>query len=119
MRLAALGAACAVALAAAGQVCATAPAPVPARLQALARSKAIIHLAAVQAACLTHCGGCHGIEGTSAPRSVPTLRVSPAEVAQLRERPLTGPGLRAYRVAVVNHLASRCPVPPGLRVYDK
>jgi hypothetical protein len=161
-RLAALGAVCIIALAAAGQVCATAPV------------RSISHLTAVQAAYLTHCGGCHGIEGVSAPHSVPTLRglagsflctdegrayvirlpdvaltglsnqllagvanfvvfdlgapvaggprarpYTPAEVAQLRARPLTGPGLRNYRAAVIQHLAARCPVPPGLRVYDE
>lgn len=31
-------------------------------------------LRAVQVAYLTSCGGCHGIEGISAPRAVPTLR---------------------------------------------
>jgi len=31
-------------------------------------------LPATQVAYLTSCGGCHGIEGTSAPGSVPTLR---------------------------------------------
>jgi hypothetical protein len=163
-RLAALGAACAIALAAAGQVYATAPTP----------ARSISHLTAVQAAYLTHCGGCHGIEGVSAPHSVPTLRglagsflctdegrayvirlpdvaltglsnqllasvanfvvfdlgapaaggsrarpYTPAEVAQLRARPLTGPGLRNYRAAVIQQLAARCPVPSGLRAYDE
>lgn len=31
-------------------------------------------LPAVQVAYLTSCGGCHGVEGVSAPRAVPTLR---------------------------------------------
>lgn len=31
-------------------------------------------LPAVQVAYLTSCGGCHGVEGISAPRAVPTLR---------------------------------------------
>lgn len=35
---------------------------------------AVSHLTAVQVAYLTSCGGCHGVEGVSAPRSVPTLR---------------------------------------------
>jgi hypothetical protein len=32
------------------------------------------HLSAVQVAYLTSCGGCHGVEGVSAPLVVPTLR---------------------------------------------
>lgn len=31
-------------------------------------------LGAVQVAYLTSCGGCHGVEGVSAPRAVPTLK---------------------------------------------
>jgi hypothetical protein len=34
----------------------------------------VSRLTAVQVAYLTSCGGCHGIEGASAPRAVPTLR---------------------------------------------
>jgi hypothetical protein len=34
----------------------------------------VSHLTAVQVAYLTSCGGCHGIEGVSAPQAVPTLR---------------------------------------------
>lgn len=34
----------------------------------------VSHLSPVQVAYLTSCGGCHGVEGVSAPRSVPTLR---------------------------------------------
>lgn len=34
----------------------------------------VSHLMPVQVAYLTSCGGCHGIEGISAPRAVPTLR---------------------------------------------
>lgn len=32
------------------------------------------HLSAVQVAYLTSCGGCHGVEGVSAPKDVPTLK---------------------------------------------
>ena len=32
------------------------------------------HLTTVQVAYLTSCGGCHGVEGVSAPQAVPTLR---------------------------------------------
>jgi mono/diheme cytochrome c family protein len=34
----------------------------------------VTRLSATQVAYLTHCGGCHGIEGISAPGAVPTLR---------------------------------------------
>ncbi len=34
----------------------------------------VSRLRAVQVAYLTSCGGCHGVEGVSAPRAVPTLR---------------------------------------------
>jgi hypothetical protein len=34
----------------------------------------VSRLTAVQVAYLTSCGGCHGIEGISAPQAVPTLR---------------------------------------------
>lgn len=37
-------------------------------------SHRVTHLTPVQVAYLTSCGGCHGIEGTSAPTAVPTLR---------------------------------------------
>jgi hypothetical protein len=33
----------------------------------------VSRLSAVQVAYLTSCGGCHGVEGVSAPKSVPTL----------------------------------------------
>lgn len=36
--------------------------------------RSAIRLPAAQVAYLTSCGGCHGIEGKSAPASVPTLR---------------------------------------------
>ena len=129
-------------------------------------------LPAAQVAYLTSCGGCHGIEGESAPAAVPTLRgltgsflctrqgrefiirlpdvaLTPlsdrmlaevmnfvvfdlgapvagggkarpytvAEVARLRQHPLTGTGLTAYRNRVVAELATRCRVPQGLNVY--
>ena len=48
-----------------------------ASLAAMPRAKAVqpaIPLPAAQVAYLTSCGGCHGIEGKSAPGSVPTLR---------------------------------------------
>ncbi|HUA26059.1 MAG TPA: hypothetical protein VMA54_18160 [Steroidobacteraceae bacterium] len=34
----------------------------------------VTRLSATQVAYLTHCGGCHGIEGISAPGAVPTLQ---------------------------------------------
>ena len=34
----------------------------------------VSRLTAVQVAYLTSCGGCHGVEGVSAPKAVPTLR---------------------------------------------
>jgi len=34
----------------------------------------VTRLSVVQVAYLTSCGGCHGVEGISAPRAVPTLR---------------------------------------------
>jgi len=37
-------------------------------------ARAVTRLSATQVAYLTHCGGCHGIEGVSAPGAVPTLR---------------------------------------------
>lgn len=129
-------------------------------------------LPAVQVAYLTSCGGCHGVEGVSAPREVPTLRhltgaflctrqgrqyivrlpdvalsvlsnrmltrvinwvafdlgapvaggrttrpYTVAEVTRLRGHPLTHTPLTRYREQVVAHLASRCAVPAGLRVY--
>jgi len=129
-------------------------------------------LPAVQVAYLTSCGGCHGVEGVSAPRAVPTLRhltgtflcttegrqylvrlpdvalsvlsdrmltkvinwvafdlgapvaagpearpYTVAEVMTLRRHPFTNTGLRRYRAQVVAHLAARCAVPAGLRVY--
>ena len=48
-----------------------------ASLAAVPRAKPVqsaIPLPAAQVAYLTSCGGCHGIEGSSAPGSVPTLR---------------------------------------------
>ncbi|MGH8201400.1 MAG: c-type cytochrome [Steroidobacteraceae bacterium] len=51
-------------------VTAAAPATTP---QAVA-VPAVTRLPAVQVAYLTSCGGCHGIEGKSAPAAVPTLR---------------------------------------------
>jgi hypothetical protein len=58
-------AACLSAIVAAAALGATPPAePVP----------AVTRLPAVQVAYLTSCGGCHGIEGRSAPASGPTLR---------------------------------------------
>jgi len=146
-----------------------------AALAAVARAQPVqtgIPLPAAQVAYLTSCGGCHGIEGRSAPGSVPTLRgltgsflctrqgrnfiirlpdvaltqlsdrsltevmnfvvfdlgapvaggakaapYTVAEVARLRQHPLTDTGLTAYRNQVVAGLASRCRVPPALRVY--
>jgi len=44
------------------------PSPKPAPVRSATR------LPAAQVAYLTSCGGCHGIEGTSAPGAVPTLR---------------------------------------------
>lgn len=35
---------------------------------------AVTHLSEVQSVYLQHCGGCHGIQGASAPREVPSLR---------------------------------------------
>ncbi len=37
-------------------------------------TRTVTRLSATQVAYLTHCGGCHGIEGISAPGAVPTLR---------------------------------------------
>jgi hypothetical protein len=37
-------------------------------------TRSVTRLSATQVAYLTHCGGCHGIEGISAPGAVPTLR---------------------------------------------
>lgn len=143
MRLAALGAVCTIALAATGQVRATAPMPTPAQ--------AIVHLTAVEAAYLTHCGGCHGIEGFSAPHSVPTLRglagrflctdEGRAYVIRLPDVALTGlsdqllagvanfvmfdlgapvpggPQTRPYTSAEVAQLRERPLTGPGLRAY--
>ena len=52
------------------------PAPaVPDRARAAAASRhRVSRLGAVQVAYLTSCGGCHGVEGVSAPKAVPTLR---------------------------------------------
>lgn len=47
------------------------------RARPLAESPAhhrVSRLTAVQVAYLTSCGGCHGVEGVSAPQAVPTLR---------------------------------------------
>jgi len=129
-------------------------------------------LPAVQVAYLTSCGGCHGVEGVSAPRAVPTLRhltgtflctaegrqylvrlpdvalsvlsdrmltkvinwvafdlgapvaagpearpYTVAEVMRLRRHPFTNIRLARYRAQVVAHIAARCAVPAGLRVY--
>ena len=63
IRLALALASCALAGVAAG----AAGAAVPAK-------PAVSRLTAVQVAYLTSCGGCHGVEGSSAPRAVPTLR---------------------------------------------
>ncbi len=138
-RLAALGAACAIALVPFAQVCATAPA------------QSISHLTPVQAAYLTHCGGCHGIEGVSAPHSVPTLRglagrflctgEGRAYVVRLPDVALTGlsdqllagvvnfvafdlgapaprgPQARPYTAAEVAQLRKRPLTGPGLRAY--
>lgn len=38
------------------------------------RGREVSRLSAPQVAYLTSCGGCHGVEGVSAPRDVPTLR---------------------------------------------
>jgi hypothetical protein len=38
------------------------------------QTRPVTRLSATQVAYLTHCGGCHGIEGISAPGAVPTLR---------------------------------------------
>jgi hypothetical protein len=38
------------------------------------QTPSVTRLSATQVAYLTHCGGCHGIEGISAPGAVPTLR---------------------------------------------
>lgn len=40
----------------------------------VSQTRPVTHLSATQVAYLTHCGGCHGIEGISAPGAVPTLR---------------------------------------------
>lgn len=129
-------------------------------------------LPSVQVAYLTSCGGCHGVEGVSAPLAVPTLRhltgtflcthqgrrylvrlpdvaqsvlsdrmltevinwvafdlgapvaagpearrYTVAEVTRLRRHPFTNTGLTRYREQVLAHLAPRCTVPAGLRVY--
>ncbi len=63
IRLALALASCALAGVAAG----AAGAAVPAK-------PAVSRLTAVQVAYLTSCGGCHGVEGSSAPHAVPTLR---------------------------------------------
>lgn len=132
----------------------------------------VSRLTAVQVAYLTSCGGCHGIEGVSAPQAVPTLRhltgsflctregrqfivripdvalsslsdqmltrvmnwvvfdlgapvpagreahpYTVAEVARLRQEPLTQTGLTPYREKVVAHVQARCGAPVGLSVY--
>ncbi len=129
-------------------------------------------LPAVQVAYLTSCGGCHGVDGFSAPQVVPTLShltgtflctrqgrqyivrlpdvalsmlsdrmltevvnwvafdlgapvaggraahpYTVVEVTRLRRQPFTNTGVTRYREQVVAHLASRCAVPAGLRVY--
>lgn len=134
---------------------------------------AVTHLSEVQSVYLQHCGGCHGVQGTSAPREVPSLRgqvgnflctaegraylvrlpnialapvsdqmladvmnfvvfdigaasgasadarrFTPAEVAQLRARPLTDTGLADYRARIVNDLIRRCGAPASLRAYS-
>jgi hypothetical protein len=40
----------------------------------VSQTRPVTRLSATQVAYLTHCGGCHGIEGISAPGAVPTLR---------------------------------------------
>lgn len=66
----------------AGTLSARATAPASAHERASARHSASArgypanasHLSAVQVAYLTSCGGCHGVEGVSAPKVVPTLK---------------------------------------------
>lgn len=133
----------------------------------------VTQLNEVQSIYLQHCGGCHGIQGVSAPREVPDLRgqvgsflctpdgraylirlpsvalapvsdrmladmmnfvvfkiggpasaapnASPytaAEVAQLRQQPLTNTGLAGYRARIVKDMIERCGAPASLNTYS-
>ena len=59
---------CGLLVAVAGAAAATVP---PAQAHP---ARAVSRLSAVQVAYLTSCGGCHGVEGVSAPQAVPTLK---------------------------------------------
>jgi len=113
-RIAALGAACAIPLlATAGQEPGT--------------PRSITHLTPVQSAYLTQCGGCHGIEGVSAPHAVPSLqgvagsflctRAGRAYIVQLPDVALTGMSDRML-AEVMNFVVFDlgAPVPGGSKV---
>lgn len=63
--------------------------------------RGVTHLSEVQSLYLQHCGGCHGIQGISAPRDVPNLR---DQVGNF----LCTPAGRAYLVRLPN--VARMPV---------
>jgi len=142
-------------------------------LAAIAGEQRATGLNEVQSTYLQYCGGCHGIQGISAPHEVPNLRgqvrsflctpagraylvrlpnvalapisdallaevmnfvvfdldgssstvpdttsYTAAEVARLRQRPLTDTGLADYRERIVTELIDRCGAPASLRAYS-
>jgi hypothetical protein len=47
---------------------------VPFAAASAGEQRGVTHLSEVQSIYLQHCGGCHGIQGDSAPREIPSLR---------------------------------------------